>query len=157
MTRELVVTMTACGTGLVTESSTIILVPERKGRRKEQPPCCTDTTWCLEERVGKMLVLGCCVARVVLVAEEHPRNVCIRNENLEVGREHLPPKSSGLAGVGVGAPKPQNFTLSECKLGLCGASRALAANNKAGIRLERKVARSLGRGQLLEGNHQKVL
>lgn len=80
MTRELVVTTTACGTGLVTESSTIILVPERKGRRKEQPPRCMDTTWHLEERVGEMLVLGCCVARVVVGAEEHPRNVSLKQE-----------------------------------------------------------------------------
>lgn len=74
-----------------------------------------------------------------------------------MGPEHFPPESRGLAGIGIGVTQTQNFTLSECKSGLCGASRALAANNKAGIRLERKVARRLGRGQLLEGNHQKVL
>lgn len=34
-TRELVVMVTACGTGLVTESSTIILVPARKGAGRE--------------------------------------------------------------------------------------------------------------------------
>lgn len=37
--------MTACGTGLVTESSTIILVPERKGAGKEQPAGCSAKSW----------------------------------------------------------------------------------------------------------------
>jgi len=46
-----------------------------------------------------------------------------------VGTEYLDPHQGNLLDLVLGAHKQsQDFTLSECKLGLHGASRALAAN-----------------------------
>lgn len=72
--------MTACGTGLITESSTIILVPEKNGMGKEQLSICTDATGCLKEtvgRVGKNVSPGVLCAHIVIVTDEPPRNTCI--------------------------------------------------------------------------------
>lgn len=61
MARELVVMMAACGTGLVTESSTIILVPGRKGARKGQLWCCMGTKVSCRDIDGAVLAVGFCV------------------------------------------------------------------------------------------------
>lgn len=61
MARELVVMMAACGTGLVTESSTIILVPGKKGARKGQLWCCMGTEVSCRDNIGAMLAVGFCV------------------------------------------------------------------------------------------------
>lgn len=53
-------------------------------------------------------------------------------------------------------PHRQHFTLSECKLGLCVALRALAINSETGFRLDLKVAWSLGRDLLLESGEEYV-
>lgn len=140
--------MTACGTGLITESSTIILVPERKGTGKEQLSICMDTTGCLKEtvgRVGKMLVLGFCVVLLWLSLMNLPGTLVFETRIWRWAPSTYPLNQGNLLDLGSGPRKQrQDFTLSECKLGLHGTSRALAANNKAGFRLDWKLLRIWG-------------
>lgn len=75
MARELVVMMAACGTGLVTESSTIILVPGRKGARKGQLWCCMGTKVSCRDDVAAMLAVGFCVLLLCLAQVNLPEMV----------------------------------------------------------------------------------